>query len=159
MWCVWCDTLKTPVCPSTTSLCVRSKRPRVCRDHAHTCFDMCAWCRYTRGRFERTHGDVLNGHTRRRRQRHTTTHNNTTPHNTTQPTQHNQPTQHILPTQHNRHNTAQHNTPPHTTHNTQHTRHNTTHNNKNCPHRVITCFRGSPKLALDLTHFQIIRFA
>ena len=24
---------------------------------------MCAWCRYTRGRFERTHGDVLNPHT------------------------------------------------------------------------------------------------
>ena len=24
---------------------------------------MCAWCRYTRGRFERTHGDALNGHT------------------------------------------------------------------------------------------------
>ena len=26
------------------------------------CFNMCA-CRYTRGRFERTHGDVLNVHT------------------------------------------------------------------------------------------------
>ena len=24
---------------------------------------MCAWCRYTQGRFERTHGHVLNGHT------------------------------------------------------------------------------------------------
>ena len=23
---------------------------------------MCEWCRYTRGRFERTHGDVLDGH-------------------------------------------------------------------------------------------------
>ena len=34
--------------------CVRSKRPRVYR---------CAWCQYTRGRFERTHGDVLDGHT------------------------------------------------------------------------------------------------
>ena len=27
-----------------------------------TRFNMCAWCRYTRGRFERTHGDVLDGH-------------------------------------------------------------------------------------------------
>ena len=27
------------------------------------CFNMCAWCRHTRGRFERTHGDVLSGHT------------------------------------------------------------------------------------------------
>ena len=43
--------------------CVRSKRHRVCWHHAHTCFNMCAWCRYTRGRFERTHGHVLNGHT------------------------------------------------------------------------------------------------
>ena len=25
--------------------------------------NMCAWCRHTRGRFERTHGDVLSGHT------------------------------------------------------------------------------------------------
>ena len=24
---------------------------------------VCAWCRYKRGRFERTHGDVLSGHT------------------------------------------------------------------------------------------------
>ena len=24
--------------------------------------DMCAWCRHTRGRFERAHGDVLSGH-------------------------------------------------------------------------------------------------
>ena len=28
---------------------------------------MRAWCRHTRGRFERTHGDVFNGHTRGRR--------------------------------------------------------------------------------------------
>ena len=27
------------------------------------CFNMFAWCRYTRGRIERTHGDVLNLHT------------------------------------------------------------------------------------------------
>ena len=42
------DTLKTP--------CVDSKRPRVCRQHAHMLFSMWAWCRYTRGRFESTHG-------------------------------------------------------------------------------------------------------
>ena len=28
-----------------------------------TCVETCAWCRYTRRRFERTHGDVLNPHT------------------------------------------------------------------------------------------------
>ena len=34
---------------------VCSKRPRVYRHHAHMLKHMCAWCRYTRGRFERTH--------------------------------------------------------------------------------------------------------
>ena len=42
---------------------VDSKRPRVCRQHAHVCFDMCAWCPHTRRRFECTHGGVLNLHT------------------------------------------------------------------------------------------------
>ena len=46
--------------------CVRSTRPRICRQHAHMCFNMCAWCRHTRRRFERTHGDVLKGHTESR---------------------------------------------------------------------------------------------
>ena len=47
--CVRCgDTLKNP--------CVRSKRPRVYRHHAQTCFNMCAWCRHTWGRVEWTHG-------------------------------------------------------------------------------------------------------
>ena len=32
---VWCDTLKKTVCPSKTSPCVRPKRPRVYRHHAH----------------------------------------------------------------------------------------------------------------------------
>ena len=48
-------------------------------------FNVCAWCRYTRGRFERTHGHVLSGHTgfSRCHTTHTTTpdatqHNNTT---------------------------------------------------------------------------------
>ena len=39
------------------------KRPRVYRHHAHMLKHMCAWCPYTRKRFERTHGDVLDGHT------------------------------------------------------------------------------------------------
>ena len=55
---------------------------------------VCAWCRYTRGRFERTHGDVLSGHTEFRSVSHTNTHtlthtntHNTTKHNTSH-TQH-----------------------------------------------------------------------
>ena len=43
--------------------CVDSKRSRVYRHHAHMCCHMRAWCRHTRGRFERTHGGVLDGHT------------------------------------------------------------------------------------------------
>ena len=39
----------------TTSPCVRSKRPRLFRHHAHTCFNMCA-------RGAGTNGDVLNAH-------------------------------------------------------------------------------------------------
>ena len=44
---------------SKTPPCVHSKRPRVCRHHAHMCFNMFAWCWYTWRRFERTHGDVF----------------------------------------------------------------------------------------------------
>ena len=67
-WCVravWCGTLKTVVCRFKTTLCARSRRPRVCLHHAHMLMlkHMCAWCRCTRGRFERTHRDVLNLHT------------------------------------------------------------------------------------------------
>ena len=51
------------VCAFETSPCVRSKRPRVYRHHARMCYHMRAWCRYTRGRFESTHGGVLNVHT------------------------------------------------------------------------------------------------
>ena len=50
---VWCGTLKPPVCRLKTPPCVHSKRARVCRQHAYTLFNMCAWCRHTRGRFER----------------------------------------------------------------------------------------------------------
>ena len=61
VWCVvvfgvWCGTQKKPPC-------VDSKRPRVYRHHARMCQNMRAWCRYTRGRFERTHGGFLDGHT------------------------------------------------------------------------------------------------
>ena len=54
---------ENPVCRLKTPPCVHSKRPRVCRQHAHMLFNMCACCWYTRGRFERTHGNVLNAHT------------------------------------------------------------------------------------------------
>ena len=37
------------------------KRPRVYRQHVHTCKHMWVWCRYTRRRFERTHGRRENG--------------------------------------------------------------------------------------------------
>ena len=55
---VWCGTQKKPPC-------VDSKRPRVYRHHAHMCQNMRAWCRYTQGRFESTHGGFLDGHTGR----------------------------------------------------------------------------------------------
>ena len=75
--------------------CVRSKRHRVCRHHAHMLKNMWTWCPCTRRRFECAHGSVsesthvffhffqcLAHHT------HTTTTNNTTtqrhtPHTTT----------------------------------------------------------------------------
>ena len=53
---VWCGTLKTPCVDSKRFPCVDSKRPRACRQHAHMLFSMWAWCWYTRGRFESTHG-------------------------------------------------------------------------------------------------------
>ena len=60
----------SPLLPSPPP-CVHSTRPRVCvqnvprvyRQHAHMYKNMWACCRYTRGHFERTHGDVLNAHT------------------------------------------------------------------------------------------------
>ena len=44
------------------SVCTFKASPCV-PEHAHMCFNMCSWCRYKRGRFERTHGDALSGHT------------------------------------------------------------------------------------------------
>ena len=70
------------VCPFKASPCVRSKRPRVYRHHAHMLKHMCAWCRYTRGRFERdtrarfewTHGHT---HTHTHHHDHNHSHNDT----------------------------------------------------------------------------------
>ena len=81
-----------PVCGFKTSPCVRSKRPRVYRHHAHMFQHMCAWCRHSRRRFQCTHGGVLEAntgfstffsvpqhtHTHTPHQAHTTTTNNTT---------------------------------------------------------------------------------
>ena len=69
LWCVVCGAAwhaeKTRVwvqnvyeCRSKTLPCVRAKRAHV--------FNMRAFCRNTRNRFEPTHGDVLNLHTGRR---------------------------------------------------------------------------------------------
>ena len=55
--CVYCVVLWH----AETSPCVNSKRPRVYRHHAHMCYR--AWCRYTQGSFESTHGGFLDGHT------------------------------------------------------------------------------------------------
>ena len=82
-----------PVCLFKTFPCVRSKRHRVYWHHVYMCLNMCACCRYTPGRCERTHGDVLDGHTGRREWTHhtataprqvntTTPRHNNTPHHT-----------------------------------------------------------------------------
>ena len=67
-----------PVCTFKTSPCVPAPR-------AHVLKHVCAWCRYTRGGFERSHGDVLSGHTEFRSVSHTNTHTSThtTHHDTT----------------------------------------------------------------------------
>ena len=63
--------------PSPYPPSFRPKRFRVCRHHAHMCFNMWAWCWYTRGRFERTHGGFSNvSHLTHRT--HTTTRDTTT---------------------------------------------------------------------------------
>ena len=59
------------VCPFKTPPCVRSKRPRVYRYHAHMLKHMCACCRHTGRRFECSHADVLHRHTYRHTQTHT----------------------------------------------------------------------------------------
>ena len=99
-----------PVCRFKTPPCVHSKRLHVCRQHAHMCFNMCAWCRFTRGRFARTHGDVLNVHTGFVRVSHHTPHRT---HTTTQDTRHNNTPQshdHITTPTHPQHSTPTHHT-------------------------------------------------
>ena len=56
----------SPYVDSDTPPCVHSKCPCVYQHHVHVCSNMCAWCQYTQGRFERTQGDVLNPHTHTR---------------------------------------------------------------------------------------------
>ena len=69
------------VCPLKTP-CVRSKRPRVYRHHAHMLTHVCAWCPYTRGLFERTHGDVFEWRGFFSVSHHTPPHHNNTRHHT-----------------------------------------------------------------------------
>ena len=48
------STQHVSVCPLNTPPRVRPKHPCVCRRHAHMLKHVCAWCRYTRARFELT---------------------------------------------------------------------------------------------------------
>ena len=59
LWCVCVVLCVARLGTQKTPPCVDSKRPRVYRHHAHMCYHMRVWCRYTRGRFESTHGDVF----------------------------------------------------------------------------------------------------
>ena len=68
---------------NNVSVCAFKTSPFVPAPRAHMFQHVCAWCRYKRGRFERTHGDVLSGHTgffqcaTPHTTQHRTTHNNT----------------------------------------------------------------------------------
>ena len=71
----------------------------VCTDTTPACFDTCgAWCRYTRGRFESTHGGFfcVPHHTPQTHTHtpHTHTAQHTPPHNTQHTTQHTNPHAH-----------------------------------------------------------------
>ena len=59
---------------------------RVYSHHAHMLKHVCAWRWYTRGRFERTHEDVSDGHTGFFSVSHTIHHTAHTPHHKTQDT-------------------------------------------------------------------------
>ena len=54
---------ENPVCPLITCPCVRSKRPRVYRHHAHMCFNMSACAGVHGDVLNAPHGDVQDGHT------------------------------------------------------------------------------------------------
>ena len=59
---VWCVLSVTPrVLVKNVSVCTFRTHPCVPAKRAHV-FNMRAFCRYTRKRFERTHGDVFNLH-------------------------------------------------------------------------------------------------
>ena len=84
-----CPFKNVPVCTFKTSPCVPAPR-------AHMLKHVCAWCRYKRGRFERSHGDKLSGHMVFSRchtphtahRTHANTHNATQQHNNTTTTPH-----------------------------------------------------------------------
>ena len=70
---------KTHILPmKNVTVCTFKTSPFVPAPRAHMFQHVCAWCRYTRRRFERTHGDVLSGHTAPHTTSHTQTHQNTT---------------------------------------------------------------------------------
>ena len=52
-----------PPCVSIQNASVCTFKTSPCQHHAHMLKHICAWCRYTRGRFECIHGGVLDGHT------------------------------------------------------------------------------------------------
>ena len=69
-WCVlWCVWFVCVWCVCVWRGLARRKNLRVYRHHAHVCYHMRAWCRYTRGRFESTHGGFWDGHTEQRGER------------------------------------------------------------------------------------------
>ena len=77
------------VCRFKTPPCVHSKRPRVCWQHAHMCFNMCAWCRYTRGRLNLQKGGFPSTtHHTHHNNRHKTQDTTAYHHNTTTQPQH-----------------------------------------------------------------------
>ena len=96
------NTQRVPLNTSPRPPCVYSKRPRVCRHHAHMLKHVCVWWG--------THGDVLSGHTG-----FSACHTHHTTHHTAHTAHHNK----------TQHNTTQHNT----THHNNTTQHNTTHHN------------------------------
>ena len=72
---------------NNVSVCAFKTSPFVPAPRAHMFQHVCAWCRYKRGRFERTHGDVLSGHTgffQCATTQHRTTQNNTQQHTETE---------------------------------------------------------------------------
>ena len=122
-----------PVCAFKMSQCIPATCPHV--------LYMWACCRYTRERFERTHGDVLNAHTG-----FSACHTTTTPHHTQPHTPQHAPTPHTTTHQHahtnthttrtqHAHNKPRHDTTPHTapTHGT-YTSHTTHHDTSRTPH-------------------------